>query len=212
MTRLGLLALIATVALVAIAISAGNAGLPAQRAEITVVIDAGHGGHDPGAIAAGVREKDITLPLALKVAQLAQDVPHLQVVLTRSTDTYVDLVDRVKLAERVGAVLYLSIHANYCSNPRIKGVETYVDDSRSPEDLSWYLAQDVQQAVCAATGALDRGVRTERLYLRHTALPAVLVEVGYLSSSSERAKLLDPSYQERIASGILQGIRDFLGL
>jgi N-acetylmuramoyl-L-alanine amidase len=212
MTKLGVFALVAAAVLVVFALSAGNAGVPAGRSWVTVVVDAGHGGDDPGAIAGGVKEKDVTLALALRVAELARDVPHLKIILTRTTDTYVELVDRVKLAEAVGAVLYLSIHANYCSTASVRGIETYVDDSRPPDDLSWYLARDIQRAVCAATGAPDRGVRSKRLYLRHTSLPAALVEVGYLSSPRERELLLDPDYQERIARGIVQGIREFLGL
>jgi len=212
MAKLGILVLTAAISLAIFVLSAGNAGLPDQVRLITVVIDAGHGGEDPGAIVAGIQEKDISLSLALRAFTLAQGAPGLRVILTRTSDRYVDLVERVRFAERVGARLYLSIHANACSDPRICGVETYVDDSRPEGDPSWALAQAVQAAVCAATGAPDRGVRTQRLYMRHTGLPAVLVEVGYLTCPAERRLLVEPGYQQKIAQGILQGVLDFLGL
>ncbi len=178
--------------------------------EIIVVVDAGHGGHDPGAEVSGIREKDLNLTLALLVARKAQGIRGLKVVLTRSTDTYVDLVERVRMAEALGAALYLSIHANYHRDPKVCGIETWVDTNAGQE--SQRLAEYVQRAVVSAVGGTDRGVRRQTLYLRHTSLPAALVEVGFLSCPSERKKLLDPAYQERIAEGILQGIREFLGI
>jgi len=178
--------------------------------EIIVVVDAGHGGHDPGAVVSGVQEKDLNLTLALLVARKAQGIRGLKVVLTRATDTYVDLVERVRMAEALGAALYLSIHANYHQDQRVCGIETWVDTNAGPE--SQRLAETIQRAVVSATGGADRGVRRQTLYLRHTFLPAALVEVGYLSCPSERKKLLDPAYQERIAEGILQGIQEFLGI
>lgn len=106
------------------------------------------------------------------------------------------------------ARLYVSIHANYYRDPKVCGVETWTDSGAHAESLR--LAQELRQALVAATRAPDRGVHRQTLYLRHTSLPAALVEVGYLSCPAERAKLLDPAYQERIAEGILQGILAFL--
>ncbi len=174
-----------------------------------VVIDAGHGAHDPGAIVAGVQEKDVNLSLSLRIQSKAESLTNIQVILTRTTDTYPSLLERLALAEAVGARLYVSIHANYYSDSRICGVETWVDSNAGAESLR--LAREVQRALVAATGAADRGVRRQTLYLRHTSLPTALVEVGYLSCPAERTKLLDPAYQEKIASGILAGILAFLG-
>ncbi|HAF71310.1 MAG: N-acetylmuramoyl-L-alanine amidase [Acetothermia bacterium 64_32] len=212
MQKLLFLVLSVVILVLALTVPAGNAGLPPQGWSLTVVVDPGHGGKDPGAQVAGVDEKDLNLAIALRLLSLADGHPRLRVILTRTSDRYVELVNRVRFAEKVGAVLYLSIHANACSDPAVCGVETYVDDSRPPEDPSWSLAWTVQAAVCAATGAADRGVRSQRLYLRHTDLPAALVEVGYLTCTAERRKLSSPGYQERIAQGIFQGILDFLGL
>ncbi len=181
---------------------------PRPAAPVVVVVDAGHGGSDPGAVVAGVREKDVNLAIALRVERKAQAVPGLQVVLTRSTDVYPTLLERVRLAEEVGARLYVSIHANYYRDPKICGVETWVDSGACGESLR--LARELQRAVASATRAPDRGVHRQTLYLRHTSLPAALVEVGYLSCPAERTKLLDPAYQDRVAEGILQGILAFL--
>ncbi len=175
--------------------------------EIVVVVDAGHGGHDPGAVVAGVQEKDINLAIALLVQKKAPAF-GLKVVLTRAADVYVDLVERVRLAEALGAALYVSIHANYHRDSKVCGVETWVDTNAEGESLR--LAQVLQSAVVAATGAQDRGVRRQTLYLRHTQLPTALVEVGYLSCPSERAKLQDPAYQGKIAEGIIAGVLAFL--
>ncbi len=187
-------------------LAAGPVGLPS----LIVVVDAGHGGEDPGAVVAGVQEKDVVLDIVLRLFQLAQGGP-VEVVLTRITDRYVDLKERVRFAEEVGAVLYLSVHANYSSNSRVRGIEVWVDDSRRPDDPSWTLARAVLEDLVEATGAPNRGVRSQKLYMRHTKLPAALAEVGYLSNPVERRRLLDPAYRERIAQGLLQGIYDFLG-
>ncbi|MBC7169309.1 N-acetylmuramoyl-L-alanine amidase [Candidatus Bipolaricaulota bacterium] len=173
-----------------------------------IVIDAGHGGHDPGAVVSGVREKDVNLSIALLVQRKAQSAGNLRVILTRTADVYPPLLERLDLAQAVGARLYISIHANFYRDPTICGVETWVDTDADPESLR--LARAVQQAVVAAAGAADRGVHQQTLYLRHTSLPTALVEVGYLSCPAERAKLQDPTYQDRVAAGILAGILSFL--
>jgi len=188
-------------------LAAGPVGSP----PLIVVVDAGHGGEDPGAVVAGIKEKDIVLDIVLRLFQLAQGGP-VEVVLTRITDRYVDLKERVRFAEEVGAVLYLSVHANYSSNSRVRGIEVWVDDSRGPDDPSWTLARAVLEGLVEATGAPSRGVRSQKLYMRHTRLPAALAEVGYLSNPVERRRLLDPAYRERIAQGLLEGIYNFLGL
>jgi N-acetylmuramoyl-L-alanine amidase len=91
-----------------------------------VVIDAGHGGHDPGAKVRGLTEASATLDIALRLEELLRKQPGVEVVQTRRKDAYVSLEDRVEIANRAGADLFISIHANASSNPRTRGVETYV--------------------------------------------------------------------------------------
>jgi N-acetylmuramoyl-L-alanine amidase len=90
-----------------------------------IVIDAGHGGHDPGAQANGVNESELTLDVATRVSRLLQKQPGVEVVMTRDTDVFVALEERTAIANREGADLFLSIHANASRNPKAHGVETY---------------------------------------------------------------------------------------
>ncbi len=216
MTKLGVLAAALFAALVALIVASSvpwpTAERPLPSDAVVVVVDAGHGGHDPGAVVQGVLEKDIALDITLLVFALGEAHPRLHIVLTRSSDTYVELTDRVKLAEEVGAALYLSIHANANHSTSICGVETWVHTDVRRGDPSWRLAEVMQRAVVRATGAANRGVLRQPLYLRHTHLPAALVEVGYMTCPQELPLLLDAAYQERIAQGIFQGILDFVGL
>jgi N-acetylmuramoyl-L-alanine amidase len=97
-------------------------GLGARR----IVIDAGHGGHDPGTIGrGGLQEKDLVLDVALRVQRLLRDELGAEVVMTRSTDVFIPLEERTAIANSKGADLFLSIHANSSRNPRAKGIETY---------------------------------------------------------------------------------------
>jgi len=177
---------------------------------VIIILDPGHGGRDPGAVVGDILEKDVNLDIVKKVIGLLEAQPYLKPVLTRTTDITVDKLERTQLADDIGAALYLSIHANAFDDPEVSGAETWVDDTRSPGDQSWKLAESVQDALVAATGARDRGVRSQELYLYHTTLPAVSVEVGFLTCPKERARLLDSAYEDQIAQGILKGILDYL--
>jgi N-acetylmuramoyl-L-alanine amidase len=91
-----------------------------------IVIDAGHGGHDPGAMVRGLSEAGLTLDIALRLEELLRKQPGVEVVQTRRKDEYVPLEERAEIANRAGADLFISIHANASRNPRTRGVETYV--------------------------------------------------------------------------------------
>ena len=103
----------------------------------TVVIDAGHGGKDPGALGKNAKEKDIVLAIALKVGDYVKKyLPDVKVVYTRKKDVFVPLYKRAEIANKIDADLFISIHANYISNPNIQGVETYaLGTARSNENL-----------------------------------------------------------------------------
>src|SRR6185503_15092703 len=99
-----------------------------------VVIDAGHGGHDPGAQANGVNEAELTLDVASRLSTLLQKQPGVEVVMTRDHDVFVPLEERTAIANREGADLFLSIHANASRNPKARGVETYfLNFANNPE-------------------------------------------------------------------------------
>lgn len=175
-----------------------------------IALDAGHGGRDPGANPDGVLEKDINLAIVGKLQVLVDAQEDLVAVLTRTLDIFVSLEDRIRIAEEGGAVIYVSVHVNSYTSPEPSGVETIVSDTRPLDDDSWILAELIQDSVVQATGARDRGARSQESYLERTEMPAVSVETGYITNPEEQAKLVDPEYQQLIAEGILAGIRQFI--
>lgn len=102
-----------------------------------VIIDAGHGGKDPGAVSKGIREKDVVLAIALKLGkQISESFPEVKVIFTRNTDVFVPLIDRSKIANRNKADLFISLHANFCGTPSTRGTETFfLGDARSDDNL-----------------------------------------------------------------------------
>ena len=120
---------------VSLVINPLNARNKAPKGLETVVIDAGHGGKDPGAVVGKAREKDIVLEIALRLGNyIKENLPDVRVIFTRSTDVFVPLFERSVIANKNNADLFISIHANYCSTPSIKGTETYVLGLHRTED------------------------------------------------------------------------------
>ncbi|OWY67834.1 N-acetylmuramoyl-L-alanine amidase [cyanobacterium TDX16] len=177
-----------------------------RNGKTIVVIDPGHGGKDPGAVAGGVHEKDIILPISNRVAQiLEQNGVH--VVLTRDSDYFVGLQGRVDIAERVNADLFVSIHANSLpTRPDISGLETYYFDS------GYNLAVTVHNAMLRNVPNLrDRRVRKARFYvLRKSSMPAVLVETGFMTGQHDAPRLKTAAYQNQLAEAIAQGVLQYI--
>lgn len=179
-----------------------------DHAAYTVVLDAGHGGSASGALYEDVMEKDLTLPMTLRTAQLLEEKGY-NVVLTRDEDVYMDLYDRCHVANRVGADIFVSIHCNASSTNRdFQGLFTYsYPGSVRGEKLAGYL----QEAVAAETGAEDRGLLTnDYVVLRETVMPAALVETGFMSCHEELERLVRPEYQEKVAQGVAKGVEQYL--
>jgi N-acetylmuramoyl-L-alanine amidase len=175
---------------------------------VVVMIDPGHGGRDPGAIGiGGLQEKQINLTISQRVQQQLQ-AAGLTVLMTRSSDQWVDLEARAEYANRAGAAVFVSIHANAISmqRPEVNGLETYYLSSGGG------LARSIHQRVLAQTDLADRGVRQARFYvLRHTTMPAVLVETGFVTGSVDAARFQNPAAVTQIADAIARGILDYLG-
>ena len=196
------------VALFSLALSAGG---PTWSYRYTVVIDPGHGGKDPGAIGiGGLEEKSITLDIAKMVYLKSLSYPELRVILTRRDDTYTYPTNRVLTANRLGADLYVSIHANAHSSPSASGIETLVHESKGRDTPCYHLAELLQRELVAATGAEDRGIKWAPLFIRRAQMPAALVEVGFVTNPREARLLQTISYQSIIAEAILDGILDYL--
>jgi len=227
-----------------------------------VIIDAGHGGFDPGTMGKYTKEKDVVLTVALKLGRyINQYLPDVKVIYTRTTDEFVTLKGRPKIANDNEGDVFISVHANSLpedtSEKRksvIYGTETYVMgaqntgrnlevakrensvilleedyekeydfDPNSPEsailfsltqsafqDKSILLATKIEDQFKRRAGRKSLGVKQSSLYvLWSTAMPSVLVEIGFLSNPKEEKELNDPSIQGNIASGIFRAFRDY---
>jgi N-acetylmuramoyl-L-alanine amidase len=181
-----------------------------SKGKVIVALDAGHGGVDPGATSGDFNEKVVNLAVMQKVAALFASDKQIRVVTTRTVDVKVPNDERIRIAESAGASLYVSLHVNSFPQSDIYGIETYVDSTRKESDPSWTLAAMLEGAVTGATGGRNRGIRTQELYLDNTTMPAVTVEMGYITNASERALLFDSAYQDKLAAGIASGIRQFV--
>jgi len=178
---------------------------PGPKGFKTVIIDAGHGGTDPGAVSrhTGQREKDLTLDMARRIR--SELGGGFRTILMRSDDTFIDLDERVHRANRHGDAILISIHFN--SGPaHVRGPETYywrVD--------SHGLAVRLQRAMSAASPAesSNRGLVRRRLRLtRNPETPCVLLEGGYLSHPAESRCVADSQYRQKLAAAIAGAIRD----
>ena len=185
--------------------------IPSRRpnTRVLVVVDPGHGGKDVGAIGlGGIHEADIILPISREVARLLEQ-NGIQVVMTRDDDYFVDLAPRVQMAKRVNADLFVSIHANAMPANRsdINGLETYYYGSSE----SLRLAQTIHNTILQSIDIQDRRVRSARFFvLRNNPMPAVLVEVGFVTGVEDAARLSTPAYQNQMAAAIVQGILRYL--
>jgi|GEM_PF-2450512 len=180
----------------------------AAPAPFRVVLDAGHGGSDPGAIAAGRQEKDITLRLA-QLAGAALQQQGVQVVYTRTDDRFVPLEARVATSDRVGADALVSIHLNAAENPAAGGAEVWYGDSPSDADLAVTILSALQP-VLQGFGVATRGARPgPELAVMRAGAPAVLVEVAYLTNPHEAQLLEQERFLSAVANALATGIVRF---
>ena len=171
--------------------------------KVKVVIDAGHGGKDSGAVGFGRYEKNIVLNISKKVNSKLKSLGF-QTVMTRSTDVYLTLSERYSIANRNNADIFVSIHANSATSSSASGIETLYKNYKT-------LANNIQTGMLNQTGAKSRGLkyRSDLAVLNGTKMPSALVEVGFISNSSESAQIGSDSYQEKLATGIVNGIATY---
>jgi N-acetylmuramoyl-L-alanine amidase len=217
-----------------------------------IVLDAGHGGHDPGAIGpTGLMEKDVVLDVTRRVARLATEGLGVKVAMSRSTDVFVPLRERTSFANKLHADLFVSIHANAHPQAVSEGVEVYFLSSEASDtnarqvaavengviqletpasrqksellkSILWDLAQSEfqQESSSMAETVLDsmtqslrlipRGVKQAGFYvLGGAAMPAVLIEIGFLTNKNEERKLATPEYRESVARAIYTGLAEY---
>ncbi len=215
-----------------------------------VVIDAGHGGNDPGAVGRnGLREKDVNLDIAKRLSNLLK-AEGVHTVLTRSSDTFIPLSSRVNIANRSGADLFISIHSNANRSRSLSGFEVYyvspsVSDSKRAaltarniplnlkETVFTSSSQDLRAIVwdmiytnnllesIEASRSLCRimdsnidanilGIKSARFQvLKGIRMPGILVEVGFVSNLNEERLLKTGAYRQKLAEGLLDGLRDY---
>ncbi|GEL78726.1 N-acetylmuramoyl-L-alanine amidase [Tenuibacillus multivorans] len=177
---------------------------------LNIVIDAGHGGSDPGASENGSNEKDILLPVTLNVGERLERLGA-NVILTRDEDKFLSLDQRVALSRSYYNDLFVSIHANIFSNENAYGAETYYSDEKgSNVEQGYYLAQDIQEQMAELAEMHDRGVKEKdfRVIYKNES-PAALLELGFMSNPSDYEKLMSSDYRYLFADAITQGIIDY---
>ena len=182
--------------------------VPKERCDILVAIDAGHGGEDEGCSRGNVRETDINIEIAKATETLLSDMGY-QVLLIREDDENRSLEERVQIANRAQADIFISIHQNACEEQvsKVSGIEVWYNETKG-EAGSKRLAQLIHEDVLLYTGAKDRSlVADESLrVIRETDMPACLVETGFLSNKTERELLITEDYQKKLAEGIASGV------
>lgn len=168
----------------------------------TVVIDAGHGGHDSGAKSVkGKREKELALDTARRVAAMLR-AAGLRVVETRTADYFVKLDKRVAISNRQRNAIFVSIHYNWAKRSKARGIETFFYGGRSSR-----LAANIQKETLKCYRTENRGIKYRGFYvLRNNKRPAVLCELGFLSNAADNKTVQSAATRQRLAKAIVDGI------
>lgn len=178
--------------------------LSSASAFTTVIIDAGHGGHDLGAAESKVYEKHINLDVARRLERTLRE-NGLKVVMVRSKDNFVTLSERANIANRHSNSIFVSIHFNHSWKNTVSGIETYYYGSKGTS-----LAKYVQDGLVKGVEAVDRGVkRASFAVLRRTYHPACLIEGGFVSNAIERDAMMEGKRRQIIADSIAKGILNY---
>jgi N-acetylmuramoyl-L-alanine amidase len=173
-----------------------------SRSFTTVVIDAGHGGHDNGATSRwGGREKDRCLDVARRVESKLRGAGF-RTVMTRSSDRFIPLDKRARISNSQDNAIFVSIHFNHARRRGAEGAEVFYRSRPSRK-----IASHILKEIDAVPGVGSRGVKTANFrVLKRAEYPAVLVECGFLSNPSEGSRCASPAHRERLASAIVNGI------
>lgn len=173
----------------------------------TIVIDAGHGGKDPGANSPhGFYEKTVNLDVALQIAGILRE-RGFKIIMTRSDDTFIELEERANIANRSNASLFISIHADSCATSGTNGFTLYV--ARQAGSQARNLAEAIDKQM-TQTSIKSHGTReADYKVLKNTRCPAVLIELGYLSNYWEAKQLKDKDMQRKLAVAITNGITNY---
>jgi N-acetylmuramoyl-L-alanine amidase len=192
--------------------AARSAKVSSRALKPLIILDSGHGGSDEGAKVRKLQEKRLTLLTTLYAKRYLEEMGY-RVILTRSKDVYVSLPKRVQVANKAKGALFVSIHFNSAKNTLAEGVEIfyYKDKSGSRMEKSRKLADATLKKILLETGATSRGLKIGNFHvIRETAMPAILVEAGFMTNYTEWELLRKKSYLEKIAKGVAEGVDKYL--
>ena len=190
---------------------------PANVYNKIAVLDAGHGGKDPGAKNAGYNESDINLKVLYTYGKeyFNSSISDVKAYWTRTTDVYVTLDDRAKFAAKIGADIFVSLHQNSSDNSSAKGTEVYYSNNNNKTNSfglnSYKLATKCLDKLLPALGTTSRGVKSNNYYvINHNTVPAVLIELGFISNSSDLSKITNEQIQKNAAKAIFDAVTESL--
>lgn len=178
-----------------------------QAAPWVVAIDAGHGGDDTGGIGVdNLMEKDIVLQIAHLIALEASSFPNIKIILTRNNDRYLSPLDRIARAK--GAHFFISLHLDFSYDPWMRGIRAVVPTNATNSTKA--LAEMLCQRIITVTKGLAWETKTAPLWLRRLGVPAMQLNLGFITNPEEARKLSSLAYQKRLAQAILESISEFV--
>lgn len=173
-----------------------------------IFLDPGHGAHDPGAVGKLSKEKDNVLKVGLRLKTLLESAGH-TVKMSRSTDVFVDLSERARMANTWGADYFISLHNNSATATNATGFETFIFDG-PVSTATTKLQAAIHNAIASKIGIRDRGMKRQNLaVLRESAMPAVLIEYAFISNTNDESILINKV--EQLAQWTAQGITAYAG-
>lgn len=184
--------------------------LPKERYSKIIVLDAGHGGSDPGASGNGLIEKNLTLSMLNKARALFDSDGTIKCYATRTTDTYPSFNDRTDLGNDVGDA-FVSIHINAAANTSAAGTETYslYANDQGNGLTSYGLASEILKNLLSQLGTKDRKVKSENwIVLRQSKIPASLIEIGFITNSGDAAIMGSDAGQQKVAQAIFDSVKN----
>ncbi len=184
--------------------------LPKERYSKIIVLDAGHGGSDPGASGNGLIEKNLTLSMLNKARALFDSDGTIKCYATRTTDTYPSFNDRTDLGNEVGDA-FISIHINAAANTSAAGTETYslYANDQGNGLTSYGLASEILKNLLSQLGTKDRKVKSENwIVLRQSKIPASLIEIGFITNSGDAAIMGSDAGQQKVAQAIFDSVKN----
>lgn len=182
-----------------------NIFLPRCKGKKCIVLDPGHGGSDYGAIRSGINEKDINLDIAKRVQAILMN-KGVEVCMTRNRDEFISLEARTITTANRDPDIFVSVHVNSSVRPEITGIETHYYHQESLE-----LANTVHECLVSNINTKDRGLFKSKFYvINHTNVPAILVEIGFISNDEERAELVSEQRKQQTANAIADGVLRYL--